>query len=296
LGLGLQGGFKLLRAEMSSFCRALALAPCAVIVVSPEGEALWVNEAFCTLSGVQAQGALPRAVLSYFEGSASDPLQMQQIETALSSGQPLDIEIPFYQATGALRWVRLQSQPLPDSKKPLQAVAWYCTDVTDERRRRGLAQLCASLLDPIALARPLTGHLQSLVSGVLTLLPESAVCILLLQDDGRRLGCGAAAGLPDCYLEIIENVTRGDIPGAASLAISRAEPVQIDDIATCSSWSQHGGPWYAGVFRRVCHIRWSVPAKCWGASISIIARGLARSLLSMRLQRSRQVLRLLPYS
>jgi diguanylate cyclase (GGDEF)-like protein/PAS domain S-box-containing protein len=241
LGLGLQGGFKLLRAETSSFCRALALAPCAVMVVSPEGEALWVNEAFRTLAGGQAQGALPRAALSYFEGPASDSLQMQHIETALSSGQPLDIEIPFYPATGVLRWLRLQSQPLPDSEKPLQAVAWYCTDVTDERSRRGLAQLCASLLDPIALARPLTGQLHSLAHGVLTLLPESAVCILLLQDDGRRLGCGATAGLTDRYLEIFENVTLGDMPGPASLAISRAEPVQVDDIATCSSWSQHWG-------------------------------------------------------
>ncbi|ANG63746.1 hypothetical protein A8C75_15515 [Marinobacterium aestuarii] len=192
------------------------------------------------MSGCQPQDALRRAALSYFEGPASDPQQLHQIDRARSCGDPLDIEILFYPTAGAVRWVHLQSQPLHESERPPEAFAWFFTDVTDERHRRGLEQLRASLLDPVALARPLAGQLQSLARGVLSLLPESAVCILLLQDDGYRLGCGATAGLSDRYLEAFENMTPGDMPGPASLAISRAEPVQIDDIATSASWRQHG--------------------------------------------------------
>nr|WP_158651706.1 GGDEF and EAL domain-containing protein [Marinobacterium profundum] len=229
----------MLHSETNSFCRALALAPCAVMIVSPQGETLWVNEAFCALSGCQAQEALHRASLSYFEGASSDPQLLQQIDPAQSAGDPLDVEVPFYPATGVMRWVRLRSQSLCESEKPLEALAWFCTDVTDERHRRGLAQLRASLLEPVALIRPLADQLQSLAQGVMALLPGSGVVILLLHN-GERLSCGASIGLPQCYLDAIEGAVPGALPGLASLAISRAEPVRVDDLASCSSWSLHG--------------------------------------------------------
>ncbi|WP_255856457.1 EAL domain-containing protein [Marinobacterium rhizophilum] len=195
------------------------------MVVSPQGRILWVNEAFGTLSGCGAQDAAQRAVLSYFP--QIPPQSLHMLETALSSGTLLDIEVPFCPVIGAQRWVRLQSRALPSDAKTPQAYAWFFTDVTDEHASRTLFQLRELLLDPVSQIRPMEDQLEALAVVVQAQLPGVGVCIQLLEKDGRRLRAAATAGLSGHYLKALDEVSPGDTAGPAYLAVQRVTPVQV---------------------------------------------------------------------
>ncbi len=230
----------MLHADTISFCRAQRLTPSAVMVVSPQGGILWVNDAFCALAGCRAQDAQQRAALSYFEGRGQPPQAFHQLEAGLGDGTLLDIETPFYTATGALRWVRLQSRALQWGASTPQAHAWFCTDITDERGSCALSRLRALLLDPGLRIRPLADQLEALVVEIREQLPGGGVCIQLLEDDGRRINCAAAAGLCERYLKTINGMAPGQVSGPAGLAMRHATSVQVDAMAAPADWGAGG--------------------------------------------------------
>ncbi|WP_020679990.1 sensor domain-containing protein [Marinobacterium rhizophilum] len=226
----------MLHAQADSFYRALTLAPYAVMVISPEGKLLWVNEAFCALSGCAEQDALSRAAESFFDASATELNPFIQLKTAQSRGVSFDIEIPFYPPAGAARWVRLQSQPLQEHDAPPAGFAWFFTDITDERRHRALLRLRAFILDPVIQVKPLSDQLASLADELVSVLPGTGVCVQLLSEDGRRLRRVAQAGLSGGYLDAIDAMAPQGISGPAALAVQRAAPMRVDNIATVSNW------------------------------------------------------------
>jgi diguanylate cyclase (GGDEF)-like protein len=67
----------------------------------------------------------------------------------------------------------------------------------------------------------------------------SMICsILLLDDDGRRLRCGAAPNLPDFYNRAIDGIEIGDGVGSCGTAAHRMQRVIVADINNHPYWEK----------------------------------------------------------
>jgi diguanylate cyclase (GGDEF)-like protein len=81
--------------------------------------------------------------------------------------------------------------------------------------------------------------LEAIVTGVHKLNPEMICSILLLHSDGKHLGKGVAAKLPDFYNEALEGIEIGLGVGSCGTSAFTGERVIVEDIATHPYWSPY---------------------------------------------------------
>ncbi|WP_187631977.1 PAS domain S-box protein [Hymenobacter lutimineralis] len=84
----------------------------AVVVLNSAGQLTWINAGFQQLFGFTAPQQVPDLLISALAGTGTTPEVFRQ---QLATARRLRYEAPFQQASGALRWMRLQVQPLPAS-------------------------------------------------------------------------------------------------------------------------------------------------------------------------------------
>ncbi len=76
---------------------------------------LYVNEAFCRLSGYSAEEIIGRS-LFLLRGPKTDPAALESIRQALERGEPLRIELCNHRKDGTPFWVDLSLVPVPDRR------------------------------------------------------------------------------------------------------------------------------------------------------------------------------------
>ena len=79
----------------------------------PGRAVLYVNDAFCLMTGYSREEVLGRS-LHFLRGPDSDPGTLDAIRDALDSGRPLRIELRNYRKDGTGFWVDLSLVPVPD--------------------------------------------------------------------------------------------------------------------------------------------------------------------------------------
>jgi GAF domain-containing protein len=94
----------------------------------------------------------------------------------------------------------------------------------------------ARILEMIAMSAPLGDVLENLVLLVEGQFNGIVGSVLLLDETGTRLRCGAAPSLSDSYAKAIEGVRIGPNAGSSGTAVYRREAVVVADVMTDPLW------------------------------------------------------------
>src|SRR3546814_9096672 len=94
----------------------------------------------------------------------------------------------------------------------------------------------ARLLDMIARGQPLYKVLHALVAIVEDELDDITASVLLLEEGSDRLRHGAAPGLPQAYLDLIDGLCIGPRTGSCGPAAWRRAQVMVSDVLNDPLW------------------------------------------------------------
>jgi PAS domain S-box-containing protein len=117
---------------------------------APGRPVLYVNEAFCRLTGYAREEVVGRS-LHILRGPDSDADTLAKLHAALDAGAPLRVELRNYRKDGVPFWVDLSAVPVPDPTG--HVVHWLIIqrDIdrrkSAERRARQTGQLLRAIID-----------------------------------------------------------------------------------------------------------------------------------------------------
>ena len=99
----------------------------------PGRQVLYVNDAFCRMSGYDRAEVVGRS-LHMLRGPDSDPATLERIGRALAACQPLQVELLNYRKNGDPFWVDLSLVPVPDAAGRCDHWVMIQRDVSDRRQ------------------------------------------------------------------------------------------------------------------------------------------------------------------
>ncbi len=98
----------------------------------PGRSVLYVNEAFCRMTGYSKDDVIGRS-LHFLRGPNSDPETLDQIRRALDANQPLRVELRNYRKGGTGFWVDLSLVPVATSQGLVTHWVMIQRDITDRK-------------------------------------------------------------------------------------------------------------------------------------------------------------------
>ncbi len=122
-----------------------------VTITNKEGKVVWVNKAFTRITGYtleEMQGHYPGEIL---RGAESSERVTKFINDQVNGRLPFDCEILNYRKNGEQMWMRVQGQPIFDSKGKLYQYFALQTDITKEKEIRELARFHEQKLNALIL-------------------------------------------------------------------------------------------------------------------------------------------------
>jgi diguanylate cyclase (GGDEF)-like protein/PAS domain S-box-containing protein len=151
-------------------------------------------------------------------------------------------------------------QPISTTKVPLRndlneifGVIGISRDITERKLAYALRDGQAQILEMIATNAPLVDILERLIVLIESQFDGIVGSILLLDETGTRLKCGAAPNLPDAYAEAVDGLPIGPEAGASGAAAYRRESVVV---VNADSLSEHYRDLAVAFGLRSC---WSTP-------------------------------------
>jgi PAS domain S-box-containing protein len=157
----------------------------------PGRAVLYVNDAFCRMTGYAREEVLGRS-LHFLRGPDSDAETLDAIRDALEVGIPLRVELRNYKKDGAGFWVDLSLVPVPDASGTATHWVMIQRDITDRK----------SALDSIR-------RKESLFRGIFE---NTSAGVALTDHSGRFVSCNPAfANMVGRTLEELLNLTPAEI-------------------------------------------------------------------------------------
>lgn len=124
---------ELLRQSEEQFRQLAESMPTLVFANSPDGQCIYVNQPFCTTTGLPfeaLQGDGWRVVLHPDDQERT----LQQWQQSVASGRPYEIEYRFRVANGSYRWFVGRALPQYDASGTVEKWIGTCTDIDDLKR------------------------------------------------------------------------------------------------------------------------------------------------------------------
>ncbi len=127
--------------------------------------------------------------------------------------------------------------PLRDQSGNLAGVTGVATDITERKRAETLAAGQARVLEMLATGAPLEHVLAALARMIEAQSPEILCSLLLLDEEGKHLRCGAAPSFPEDYNAAIDGMAIGPDAGTCGTAAHSGKRTIATDIASDPGWS-----------------------------------------------------------
>jgi diguanylate cyclase (GGDEF)-like protein/PAS domain S-box-containing protein len=197
-----------------------------------------VNQALAASSGFATTSDLiGRSDFDIHPPDAARVFRAREMEVLTSGRSAAYIEEIVAGASGERKWLASTKAPLRDDNGEVFGLMGIARDITEHMLANELREGQAQILEMIAKGAPLPAVLDRLVRLVESHLGGVFGSILLLDEDGVHLRCGAAPNLAESYVKAIDKIPIGPNAGSCGTAAYRREPVIVADIAQDPLWA-----------------------------------------------------------
>ena len=220
---------------------ALALIdqfPEMIYVKDRRSRFVFANASTAQAHGLAAPDLFGRTDFDLFDARLADELFLAEQEM-MSSGEPIVDLHHRVQCDGRSIWLQSTKTPLRDRHGQAIGMIGISRDITERKRQDDMRRGHARLLDMIARGQPLDKVLHALVAIVEEELDGITASVLILEDGSDRLRHGAAPGLPQAYLDLIDGVCIGPRTGSCGTAAWRRAPVMVSDVLNDPLWEDY---------------------------------------------------------
>lgn len=146
---------------------------------------------------------------------------------------------PQFRPDGKQAWLDTNKLPLHDADGNVVGVLGTYEDITERKFIGELLLGERKILEMVATGRPLQDTLDALTGMVEQMAEETLSCLLLVDNEDRKLYHVSAPSLPQDYVRAIEGLVIGPAAGSCGSAVSWGETVLVADLATDPRWSQY---------------------------------------------------------
>ena len=214
------------------------LIPQAIIVLNPEGKAVYANRIALEYTGL----SLSEVQADNFRDRVFHPQDTQRLretrKNALSGTTPFENEQRARRKDGRYRWFLIQYSPLLDDNG--KVIRWYATgtDIEDRKLTETLRSAEKSALEMIADGASLREVLDRLCDSTDAEVAPSVTTILLMDADGKRLHHGGGRRVPVEWISKIVPVPVALEAGLCGTAAFLKERVIVPDVAIDANWPE----------------------------------------------------------
>ncbi len=160
------------------------------------------------------------------------------LEKQVFAGIPVASEIQSIPDKNDHRgWMDNRKYPIDDDNGEISGLFGIARDVSTCINAERYAQFYGSILEQLAINKPLQTILDAIVLGVEQLYPTLLCSILLLDSDGKHLVNGSALNLPDFYNEATNGMKIGMGAGCCGEAAFTGKRVVAENITTHPNWA-----------------------------------------------------------
>jgi len=158
----------------------------------------------------------------------------------MSSGCAVSDRLETYPVPGARsKWMLTTKSPLRNGVGEVIGLIGVARDITERKRQDDLRRGHAGLLEMIARGQPLGAVLPALVRLIEANLDGISASVLLFDPDKNSLHHGAAPGLAEAYVQLIDGTVIGDNKGSCGTAAWSGQPVMVSDVQSDPRWADY---------------------------------------------------------
>lgn len=212
-----------------------------ILALNPDGRITMVNRKTCELLGQAEETLLGTSWFSQrFMHHPAEQREafMQVMHEQPLSGQHSDAEYSIHTA-GEDQIIAWHNALQRDENGQIIGMLCAGINVTQQRHLQGLEHIQGQAMQSTLEGASLQQVLTQVVLGIEQQKPGSKGSILLLDDTGQHLHCGAAPSLAAGYNEAIEGIQIGDGVGSCGTAAYRRERVIVEDIQNHAYWAPY---------------------------------------------------------
>ena len=186
----------------------------AVVVTSPDGRTVYINEGFTRMLGYELPELIGKRPSDVVVGRFSDSNTVSEIMASVEAHESFQTEILVYDKGGRPLWISAVVNPVLDAQGVCQNLVGVWTDITSTKIHEVLQN---KVLDAMAREEPLPDIMKLVCLEAEQIAPAVIASIRRFDDDGR-LWTLAAPSLPKAYLDAIDGLFVGpDFEACAKL-------------------------------------------------------------------------------
>jgi signal transduction histidine kinase len=176
-------------------------------------------------------------IADFFEGAVREAAE-RAVEEAGAGGRGR-FQYMMRTGSGVAKWWDIVITPITDANGRVVQLLAISRDITERRREELLRTGQHHVLEMIATGRALPEVLDSLVRWVESLSDGMLCTVLLLGEDGKTIGHGAAPSMPADYIRAINGLTIGPNTGSCGTAMYSGTRVIVTDILMDPLWENY---------------------------------------------------------
>ncbi len=113
----------------------------AVIITTPNGLILWVNDGFCKLTGFRSEEVVGQRPGRILQGRETDPAVVEKMHECLRLREAFKVEIINYTKSGTPYWIEIDCQPIFDSAGRIRFFMAIENDITQRKQTESALRL-----------------------------------------------------------------------------------------------------------------------------------------------------------
>jgi len=230
---------KALRANEQHFRAYFERSMFGMTATRPDRSLLEVNQAFCDLLGYTAEELMATtwAALTHPDDlNTSNAFFQQLLDGTLDE---FVTEKRYVHKSGNLIDAHLAVRAVRNADGSFAYAISLIEDISFRKQAERREQMRQHTLEKVARGRSLDEIMLQVIESAESIYPQSMCSILLMDEEGEHLLCGAAPSLPAAFNNAINGVKIGMNVGSCGAAAFSGERVIVEDIASHPYWENY---------------------------------------------------------
>lgn len=203
---------------------------------SPEKGWIEVNQALCDMLGYTAQELMAATWTDLIHPDDLETSQAQYQQLVDGAIDELSVERRFIHKSRDLIDTHMALRAVRNADSSFAYVVSLIEDISPRKVAERREQMRQRTLEKVARGSSLKEVMSQVIESAESIYPRSMCSILLMDDEGKHLLCGAAPSLPDFFSKAIDGVAIGMGVGSCGTAAFSGKRIVVEDIATHPYW------------------------------------------------------------